>query len=179
MRLIALLILRPVTSRKIRSMVVSFRRAMQHRTVESYTLKGRRTKPILISSPTLAPYVREPVENKTGALPKARPSWVVGRLVFHRSNVSVGVTSPCPLVRAVMLHKGQESSSPRLVWVERQSVTAWGCSECAWVFNLPAGLPTGISLDEMKRNFQMQLSEEFASHACAKRPRVKGAKLSS
>jgi hypothetical protein len=37
----------------------------------------------------------------------------------------------------------------------------------------------GKLLDEMKQNFQIQLSEEFASHACAKRPLVKGAKLSS
>jgi hypothetical protein len=34
-------------------------------------------------------------------------------------------------------------------------------------------LPTGKSLDEMKRNFEMQLSDEFASHACAKCPRGK------
>jgi hypothetical protein len=77
-----------------------------------------------------------------------------------------------------MLHKGSESSSRKLVWVETQSVEGWGCSECAWVFN-PAGPAIGKSLDEMKRNFQMQLSEEFASHACAKRPLVKGAKLPS
>jgi hypothetical protein len=31
------------------------------------------------------------------------------------------------------------------------------------------------SLDEMKRTFKTQLSEEFASHACAEHPRVKGA----
>ena len=77
-----------------------------------------------------------------------------------------------------MLHKGSERSSRKLVWVEGQSVEGWGCSECAWVFN-PSGPAVGKSLDEMKRNFQMQLSEEFASHACAKRPLVKGAKLSS
>jgi hypothetical protein len=77
-----------------------------------------------------------------------------------------------------MLHKGPESSSRKLVWVEGQGVAGWGCSECAWVFTLP-DLPAGRSLDEMKRNFQMQLSQEFASHACATRPRVKGAKLSS
>jgi hypothetical protein len=77
-----------------------------------------------------------------------------------------------------MLHKGSESSSRRLVWVEGQSVEGWGCSECAWVFN-PSGPAIGKTLDEMKRNFQMQLSEEFASHACAKHPLVKGAKLSS
>ena len=61
-----------------------------------------------------------------------------------------------------MLHKGQESSSRKLVWVEERSFVGWGCSECAWVFNL-ASLPTGKPLDEMKRNFQMQLSEDFAS----------------
>jgi hypothetical protein len=73
-----------------------------------------------------------------------------------------------------MSHKGSESSSRKLVWVEGQRVEGWGCSECAWVFK-PSGPAIGISLDEMKRNFQMQLSEEFASHACAKRPLVKGA----
>ena len=77
-----------------------------------------------------------------------------------------------------MRHKGQESSSRKLVWVEMQNFQGWGCSECAWVFN-PSGPPTGESLDEMKRNFEVQLSEEFASHACVKRPRVKGAKASS
>jgi hypothetical protein len=62
-----------------------------------------------------------------------------------------------------MHHKGQESSSRKLVWVEGQGVVGgWGCSECAWVFN-PSGPPTGKTLDEMKRNFQVQLSEEFGS----------------
>ncbi len=75
-----------------------------------------------------------------------------------------------------MLQKRQESSSRRLVWDE--SFRRWGCSECAWVFN-PSGPPTGNSLDEMMRNFQVQLSEDFESHACAKRPRVKGTKPSS
>jgi hypothetical protein len=71
-----------------------------------------------------------------------------------------------------MLHKG-EPSSRKLVWVEGLSFGGWGCSECAWVFN-PPDLLTGKSLDEMKRNFEMQLSDQFASHACAKYPRVKG-----
>jgi hypothetical protein len=76
-----------------------------------------------------------------------------------------------------MLHKGQESSRRRVVWISRQSAEGWGCSECDWVFN-PSGSPTGKSLDDMKLNFQVQLSEEFASHACAKHPQVKGPKLS-
>jgi rubredoxin len=61
-----------------------------------------------------------------------------------------------------MPRKGPESSSRKLVWVEGQSFEGWGCSECAWVFN-PSGPPTGKSLDEMKLNFQAQLSEEFMS----------------
>jgi hypothetical protein len=52
----------------------------------------------------------------------------------------------------------------RLVLVEGMSFG--GCSEYAWVFNLP-DLPTGKKLDEMKRNFGMQLYEVFASHVCA------------
>jgi len=77
-----------------------------------------------------------------------------------------------------MLHEGQESSIRTLVWVEEKRAKGWGCSECAWVFN-PSGPPVGKSLDEMKRNFEAHLSEEFAAHSCAERPRVKAATLSS
>ena len=64
-----------------------------------------------------------------------------------------------------------ESSSRKLVWVEAQSFEGWGCSECAWLFNF-SGRLSG-KLDEMKRTFQVQLSEEFTCHACAERPRDK------
>ena len=47
----------------------------------------------------------------------------------------------------------------------------WGCSECSWVFH-PSDPPIGKSLDEMKRNFQMQLSHEFESHDCPEYPRT-------
>jgi hypothetical protein len=77
-----------------------------------------------------------------------------------------------------MLHEGEESSSRKLVRVEGRSFEGWGCSECAWVFN-PSGPPTGNSLDEMKQNFQMQLSEEFAFHACAKHHRAEVARFSA
>jgi hypothetical protein len=77
-----------------------------------------------------------------------------------------------------MLHKGQESSSRRLTWVDRLTFKGWGCSECDWRF-YPSGPPMGESLEEMKRNFEMQLSEEFASHGCAKHPRAKGPRFSS
>ena len=46
-----------------------------------------------------------------------------------------------------MLHKGKQSASRKLVWVEAH---------------------------EMKRTFQVQLSEEFTCHACAEHHRVKG-----
>jgi hypothetical protein len=71
-----------------------------------------------------------------------------------------------------MPHKGKQSSSRRVVWVEGQSFFGWGCSECAWLFSF-SGRLSG-KLDEMKRTFQVQLSEEFTSHACAQYPRDKG-----
>jgi hypothetical protein len=77
-----------------------------------------------------------------------------------------------------MLHEGEESSSRKLVRVEGRSFEGWGCSECAWVFN-PSGPPVGKSLDEMTRNFQMQLAKEFASHACTEHRRAKVAKCSA
>jgi len=77
-----------------------------------------------------------------------------------------------------MHHQGQESSSRKLVWVEGLSSVGWGCSECTWVFNL-SEWPIGKALDEMTQNVQQQLSEEFASHACAEHPRAKGTTVSS
>ena len=72
-----------------------------------------------------------------------------------------------------MVHKSKESVSRKLVWVQGESFAGWGCSECAWLFN-SSGPPSGKSLDEMKRNFQAQLSEEFTSHGCAEHHQVKG-----
>ena len=69
-----------------------------------------------------------------------------------------------------MLHEGVESSSRKLVHIEGQGFRGWGCSECSWVFN-PSGPPVGESLDAMTRNYQAQLSNEFASHDCAGQPR--------
>jgi hypothetical protein len=42
------------------------------------------------------------------------------------------------------------------------------------VFN-PSGPPIGKTLEEMKWNFRMQLSEEFAFHDCAEHLQVKAA----
>jgi len=63
-------------------------------------------------------------------------------------------------------------------WIEERTFEGWGCSKCIWVFH-PFGLPIGESLDQMKRNFQIQLAEAFASHDCVERGRAKAATLSS
>jgi hypothetical protein len=60
----------------------------------------------------------------------------------------------------------------KLVWIEEDCFRGWGCSECAWVFN-PSGAPTGKSLDEAKRNFELQRDKEFPLHVCADHPRAK------
>jgi hypothetical protein len=65
-----------------------------------------------------------------------------------------------------MHHEGHESQSRKLVWIKARNFKGWGCSECAWMFN-PSGPPIGKSLDEMKQNFEVQLSAEFTSHSCA------------
>ncbi|HLN02300.1 MAG TPA: hypothetical protein VK335_23635 [Bryobacteraceae bacterium] len=62
-----------------------------------------------------------------------------------------------------------------LVWIEQQRFVGWGCSECAWVFN-PSGIPTGNSLDEMKRNYELRRDKDFAAHLCAEHPRAKNTK---
>jgi rubredoxin len=74
-----------------------------------------------------------------------------------------------------MVDKAESRSSRKLAWVKGQTFEGWGCSECAWVFD-PSGAPVGTTLDEMKRNFEAQLSEEFSSHACAGHSRIRVAK---
>jgi len=62
----------------------------------------------------------------------------------------------------------------KLVWVEGQGANGReGCSECAWVF-IPTHL--GGLWNEWMLNLDVQLSEEFAAHDCAKHPRAKAAK---
>jgi hypothetical protein len=60
----------------------------------------------------------------------------------------------------------------KLVWIEHDRFRGWGCSECAWAFN-SSGAPTGKSLDESKRNFELQRDKEFRLHVCADHPRAK------
>jgi hypothetical protein len=83
-----------------------------------------------------------------------------------------GSTLPLSAREGSMLHEGQGNSSRQLIRVEGRSARGWGCSECAWLFS-PLGPSVGRSLDEMKRNYQRQLSDEFATHACAAHLRVK------
>jgi hypothetical protein len=60
----------------------------------------------------------------------------------------------------------------KMIWVKVAHHEGWACSECAWIFN-PSGPPVGLSLDEMKRNFERQRDKEFAFHVCAQHTRVK------
>jgi hypothetical protein len=60
--------------------------------------------------------------------------------------------------------------SRKLVWIEQQRFRGWGCSECAWVFN-HSGALTGKSLDEAKRNFELQRDKECTFHVCADHPK--------
>jgi hypothetical protein len=70
-----------------------------------------------------------------------------------------------------MHHEGQEIPPRKLVFIERPSFARLACSECAWVF-FPSEPPVGNSLDEITRNLQGQLSQQFAAHVCAEHPRV-------
>jgi hypothetical protein len=75
-----------------------------------------------------------------------------------------------------MHHQGQEGSSRKLIWVEGEQVAGRGCSECAWVFH-PNDWPAGQTLDEVARNFKMQLDEEFTAHNCAEHHQGKRSRL--
>jgi hypothetical protein len=62
--------------------------------------------------------------------------------------------------------------SRKLVWIEQERFQGFGCSECAWRFK-SSSAPTGKSLDEMMRNFELQRDKEFTSHGCAEQPTLK------
>jgi rubredoxin len=70
------------------------------------------------------------------------------------------------------MFRESQPSARKLLWVKGQSFQGWGCSECSWLFN-PSGPPVGQSLDAITRNYQAQLSDEFASHDCARHIRQK------
>jgi hypothetical protein len=58
-----------------------------------------------------------------------------------------------------------------LVWVEKERFQGWACSACAWEFK-SSGPITGITIEEMKRNYEQQRDKEFKAHACAKYPKL-------
>lgn len=60
----------------------------------------------------------------------------------------------------------------KMTWVKDERRENWACSDCAWIFN-PSGPPVGLTLDEMKRNFESQRDKEFGSHVCVDHPRPK------
>lgn len=59
----------------------------------------------------------------------------------------------------------------KLVWVERQNLHGWGCTECGWMFK-PSGPPAGNSLDEMMKIYEQRRDKEFKSHVCAEHART-------
>ena len=62
------------------------------------------------------------------------------------------------------------AATRKLIWIEGSRFRGWGCSECHWRFD-PSGPPTGNSVDEMMRNFELQRDKAFASHVCAEHRR--------
>jgi hypothetical protein len=60
----------------------------------------------------------------------------------------------------------------KMIWIESERFGGWGCSDCAWVFNLP-GQPSGGSLEEMLQKYEGQRDKDFGAHRCAKHPRSK------
>jgi hypothetical protein len=59
----------------------------------------------------------------------------------------------------------------KLVWIENPNYQGYGCSECAWVFTASGPL-VGNSIEEMKRRYETQRDEEFATHICAGHPKT-------
>ncbi len=59
----------------------------------------------------------------------------------------------------------------KLIWVQGPNFQGWACSKCAWVFN-PSWPLASKTIDEMKREFELDRDKEFAAHSCAEHPRV-------
>ena len=83
-----------------------------------------------------------------------------------------GKRVPSPGVGRRLGAATKEAMSRKLVWIDQQRFRGFGCSECGWRFK-PSGAPTGISFDEMMRNFELQRDKEFTLHVCADHPRAK------
>src|SRR4029077_9723585 len=59
----------------------------------------------------------------------------------------------------------------KLVWIDKQNLQGFGCSECNWMFK-PSGAIVLESLEEMKQKYEAQRDKEFAAHVCVKHPRA-------
>jgi hypothetical protein len=61
----------------------------------------------------------------------------------------------------------------KLTWIEKHGLAGWGCSECAWLFQVPS-VPAGQSPEEVLRMIEeLQRNREFASHVCTHYPKNK------
>ena len=60
----------------------------------------------------------------------------------------------------------------KMIWIEKADLAAWGCSECAWLFQTPTA-SIGKSLDQILQILESQRDREFASHVCAYHSRSK------
>jgi hypothetical protein len=53
----------------------------------------------------------------------------------------------------------------KLIWIEKPRFQGFGCSECSWLY-VPSGPPVGVSLDAMKKTYEIQRDKEFSKHVC-------------
>ena len=53
-----------------------------------------------------------------------------------------------------------------MVWIDVQNFKGFGCSACNWRFHASGAL-VGKSLDEMRRDYEVQREKEFAAHVCS------------
>jgi len=58
----------------------------------------------------------------------------------------------------------------KLIWIGKAGGAGWGCSQCAWVFQVPS-VPAGKSLDEILQTLELQIDSEFTLHVCPKYPK--------
>ncbi|MEO6119733.1 MAG: hypothetical protein ABIP12_03510 [Terriglobales bacterium] len=65
--------------------------------------------------------------------------------------------------------------SRKLKLVERPDFVGWGCSNCAWVFRIPATLKSE-SLDDLIRETEAIRDNAFAAHACSSHQQRSSAK---
>jgi hypothetical protein len=65
-------------------------------------------------------------------------------------------------IRKKLVHRGET----------REYVVGYGCTECAWQFNMERPLH-GSTVSKAMNGFNDELDEEFERHDCSKYPKVK------